>query len=215
MSSQNAPYGTWTSPITAKAITGNSTSLVDILVDPVTSIIYHLEGRPSEAGRTALVDTRAGRDIIGPEWNATDGVHEYGGGAATVRDGFAYFSHYKDGRIYRVSVKNDGGKPEPVTPDNLPYRFANFSIHPKYTNLMVAILEDHTNDKPSTVVNTLCLIDTTTKSVSPKLVGGTDFYAHPVFSADGNYLAWQQWSHPDMPWDGSELHVAGVQMAAN
>uniref|UniRef100_A0A0W0FFF2 Putative alpha/beta-hydrolase n=1 Tax=Moniliophthora roreri TaxID=221103 RepID=A0A0W0FFF2_MONRR len=212
MSPQTAPYGTWDTPITADAITGNSTSLVDILVDPITSNIYHLESRPSEGGRTALVDTRAQRDIIGPEWNASDSVHEYGGGAATVYDGIAYFSNIKDGRVYRVSVKDDGAAPEAVTPDNLPYRYANLAIHPKYTNLIVAILEDHTDDTPSTVVNTLCLIDTNAKTVSPKLVSGKDFYAHPVFSTDGNYLAWQEWSHPDMPWDGSELHVAQVQV---
>ncbi|ESK84332.1 peptidase prolyl oligopeptidase active site region [Moniliophthora roreri MCA 2997] len=212
MSPQIAPYGTWDTPITADAITGNSTSLIDIVVDPITSNIYHLELRPSEDGRTVLVDTRAKRDIFGPEWNAADGVHEYGGGAATVYDGIAYFSNFKDGRIYRVSVKDDGAAPEAVTPDNLPYRYANFAIHPKYTNLIVAILEDHTHDIPSEVVNTLCLIDTNTKTVSPKFVSGNDFYSHPVFSTDGNYLAWQEWSFPDMPWEGGELYVAKVQV---
>ncbi|KAI3612812.1 peptidase prolyl oligopeptidase active site region [Moniliophthora roreri] len=211
MSPQRAPYGTWDTPITADAITGDSTTLSDIVVDPITSTIYHLEIRPPEEGRTVLVDTRAKRDIFGPEWDASDGVHEYGGGAATVYDGIAYFSNIKDGRIYRVSVKNDGAAPEAVTPEG-PYRYANLAVHPKYTNLIVAILEDHTHDTPSEVVNTLCLIDTNTKTVSPKFVSGNDFYAHPVFSTDGNYLAWQEWSFPDMPWDGSELHVAKVQV---
>ncbi|KAK7033990.1 hypothetical protein VNI00_012419 [Paramarasmius palmivorus] len=211
--SNRAPYGTWESPITAEAITGNSTSLADIVVDPITSVVYHLEGRPSEEGRTVLVDTRASRDVIGSGWNASTGVHEYGGGAAIVRDGVAYFSHYKDGRIYRVPVS--GGDPEAITPENSAHRFANLTIHPKFPNLIVAILEDHTNDTPSTVVNTLCLIDTTTKTVLPTLVSGTDFYALPLFSPDGQHLAWIQWSHPDMPWEGSEVHVAGVQVNGN
>jgi dipeptidyl aminopeptidase/acylaminoacyl peptidase len=53
------------------------------------------------------------------------------------------------------------------------------------------------------------VINTKTRSVTP-LVSGADFYAAPRFSPDGTHLAWQQWCHPDMPWEGGEIYVAIV-----
>lgn len=41
------------------------------------------------------------------------GVQEYGGAPAIVHNGIIYFSHYTDGRIYRVK---EGAEPEAVTP---------------------------------------------------------------------------------------------------
>ncbi|KAF9265759.1 alpha/beta-hydrolase [Marasmius fiardii PR-910] len=210
---QTAPYGTWSSPITAEAITGVSTSLYDVLIDPVTSIVYHLEGRPAEEGRTALVETKSGRDIIGRGFSAATGVHEYGGGAATVYDGKAYFSNFKDGRIYEVDVEE--GEPKPITPKGTAYRFACLEVYPKNKEFLVAVLEDHTNDGPSAVTNTLCLVDIVNSKVITNLVSGVDFYALPKFSPDGNHLAWVQWSHPDMPWEGSTVYIADVVASAN
>ena len=82
-------------------------------------------------------------------------------------------------------------------------------MHPQQTHLLVAILEDHTKPDPADVVNTLCLINTKDKTVSP-LVSGADFYAKPCFAPDGTHIAWVQWFHPDMPWEGAEVCVADV-----
>lgn len=74
----------------------------------------------------------------------------------------------------------------------------------------MAIHEDHTKPDPADVVNTLCLINTKEKTVSP-LVTGADFYAKPSFTPDGKHIAWIQWFHPDMPWEGAEVCVADVK----
>jgi len=42
------------------------------------------------------------------------------------------------------------------------------------------------------------------------LEASSHFYAHPRLSADGRYLCWIAWEHPQMPWDGTELRVAEV-----
>ncbi|KAF9486959.1 hypothetical protein BDN71DRAFT_1514447 [Pleurotus eryngii] len=115
-----APYGTWQSPITADAILQGSKPIAELLVDPITNKIYHVESRPAEAGRNVLVETETARELVGKEWNVRTGVHEYGGGAAIVHDGIAYVSHYGDGRVYTVDVKVEGATPEAVTPASGP-----------------------------------------------------------------------------------------------
>lgn len=85
----------------------------EVLVDRISSKVYHIEKRPSEGGRNVVVDTARTRDVFGAGWNARSGVHEYGGAAALVHDDIVYFSHYTDGRIYKV---NGNHPPEPVTP---------------------------------------------------------------------------------------------------
>ena len=87
-------------------------------------------------------------------------------------------------------------------------------MHPTHTHILVAVFEDHTKPQPADVVNTLCVINTKEKTVST-LVSGADFYAKPCFTPDGAHIAWQQWFHPDMPWEGSEIAVADVQTDGN
>jgi dipeptidyl aminopeptidase/acylaminoacyl peptidase len=41
-----------------------------------------------------------------------------------------------------------------------------------------------------------------------ELVTGSDFFAHPTPSPDGRRIAWIDWDHPRMPWDGAALRVA-------
>lgn len=74
---------------------------------------------------------------------------------------------------------------------------------------MITVVEDHTHDAPSTVVNTIQLLDTTTRTLHP-VQSRADFYSAPRFSPDGAYVCWVSWMHPDMPWEGSELWVAEV-----
>ena len=95
------------------------------------------------------------------------------------------------------------------SPAGKPYRYACLEPHPKWPHLLVSILEDHTIDIPSDVVTTLVVINTHTKTLHP-LVSGADFYVLPRFSPDGSHITWQQWDHPDMPWDGGEVYVADV-----
>ncbi|KAF8198376.1 alpha/beta-hydrolase [Mycena galopus ATCC 62051] len=206
-----APYGTWDSPLTVEAITDtdNVAQIVDILVDPLTSKVYHIEKRPAEGGRDTLLDTETGRDLTVGDWDVKTKVNGYGGAPATVYGGMVYFSHVRDGRVYQVKVEGSN-VPEAITPENSSHKFANFDVYPPDPNLLVGVFEDHTGStSPSTVVNSLCFVNASTKTVSP-LESDASFYSSPKFSPDGKRLVWVEWDLPDMPWNGTEIWVADV-----
>ncbi|KIJ58052.1 hypothetical protein HYDPIDRAFT_120069 [Hydnomerulius pinastri MD-312] len=210
-STRQAPYGKWESPITAQSTVQGSIPFDDVFVDPITSKVYHVERRAADAGRSVIVDSATNKDVIPSPYNARTGVQEYGGAAEIAYGGVVYFSNILDNRVYAVK---EGSSPEAVTPDNSAYRYANFAVHPVKNNLLVSILEDHTIDTPQTVITTLCVINTELKAVFP-LVVGADFYAAPVFNPSGTKIAWQEWYHPDMPWEGSLLYVADVLLQSD
>ena len=97
------PYGAWPSPISAEMLTDGVVKLIDVWDDRIHQV-WH-EARPSEAGRQPLViATPDGpRDLIEAPLSARSAVHEYGGGAAWVEDGIAWFVNWDDQRIWRVS----------------------------------------------------------------------------------------------------------------
>jgi dipeptidyl aminopeptidase/acylaminoacyl peptidase len=43
---------------------------------------------------------------------------------------------------------------------------------------------------------------------------GADFYMQPAVSPDGKLLAWVEWDHPNMPWDGTKLYLAELDAPA-
>ncbi|KAG1796357.1 Alpha/Beta hydrolase protein [Suillus plorans] len=216
MSPEYAPYGLWESPITADAIAEDSVSMSDIFVDPVTKDIYYIEQRASEGGRYVLLSNQTQNEVFAKDFNARTRVHEYGGAAAIAYNGTVYSSNFADFLVYAAK----DGKIQPITPEDPKkiYRYADFSVHPVHTDLLVAILEDHTHDTPQTVRNSLCVIDSAATTVTSLVCtenAQREFYAAPTFSPSGDRLAWQFWEHPDMPWEGGQLYVADVHYNPN
>ncbi|EJD49587.1 alpha/beta-hydrolase [Auricularia subglabra TFB-10046 SS5] len=207
MSPQVAPYGTWKSNITSDVlIQGAQTN--EVAVDAVTGRVYAVESRPSEAGRCVVVAYSNGtkRDVFGKDWSARSGVHEYGGAAVAIRDNICYFSDNSTRRLHRVLLGRDES-PVPVTPDDSTKRYGDFQVHPKQGHLLASILEDHTKPAPEDVVNTLVLVDSERSSLHT-LRSGADFYSTPQWTPNGQKLAWIEWYHPDMPWEGTQLYIA-------
>ncbi|KAJ7475905.1 Alpha/Beta hydrolase protein [Mycena latifolia] len=208
-----APYGNWVSPITAEAVAAQSlfAGIEDLILDPVTSKVYYAQKRPEEGGRSAIVDASDRQDMFEGSWDARTQLHEYGGGAATVFNDVLYFSHILDHRVYKTTK---GAIPQPITPLNPVLRFADFTVHPKNPDLIVCSVEDHTDPHPARVLTYLVLIDAA-KGRFSKLVQGADFYACARFSPDGNFLVWQQWHHPELPFQSAEIMVAPVTVLSD
>jgi len=152
-------------------------------------------------------------DVSPAGTNVRTRVHEYGGAAHLLGpngDGVIY-SDFKDQRLYWA--KKDGSvvaltPPEAYEKDTL-YRFAD-AVLDVARNRLICIREDHTNPKPSEVVNAICALALDGSGKAEVLVSGKDFFAAPRLSPDGKKLAYICWSHPNMPWDSTQLFVADV-----
>ena len=198
-----AAYGSWKSPITSDLIVSRTIGFDQTAVDGED--VYWTEMRPAEGGRYVVVRrTRDGRaeDVTPAPFNARTLVHEYGGGAFAVDRGTVYFSNYADQRLYR---QVPGAPPEAITPAGA-WRYADGVVVPRRGRI-VCVREDHT-DPAHEAVNALVSVDLRVPDAGRVLASGNDFYSSPRLSPDGARLAWLQWRHPNMPWDGTEVWVA-------
>ncbi len=199
-----APYGSWKSPITTDLIVSGAVGLGQIALDG--DDIYWVEMRPSEGGRMVVVRRSPEGttvDITPEPFSVRTRVHEYGGGAFLVADGVVFFSNFADQRMYR---QDPGTEPKAITPE-ADLRYAD-GVFDSRRSRIVCVREDHVGDNEP--VNAIVAVDK--EGVDPQeiLYSGSDFCAAPRISPDGGKLAWLQWDHPNMPWDGTTLLVAEI-----
>jgi dipeptidyl aminopeptidase/acylaminoacyl peptidase len=200
-----APYGSWKSPITSDLIVSGTIGLSEVALHGDTA--YWIESRPSEGGRSVIVSQRDGglvQDITPQPFNARSRVHEMGGGTFLVLADCIYFSNFSDNRVYR---HRNGQEIQPVTAEGK-MRYGDFRNDPERHRL-ICVREDHTVSDIH-CVNTIVAIHTE-GNADRVLVEGSDFYSTPRLSPGGKTLAWLEWNHPSMPWDGTRLCVAELQ----
>lgn len=211
MTQKPAPFGTWTSPISADLVAGQS--LRFDLVQYADGTVFWAEMRPSEGGRSVIVGcNREGnsRDFIPAPFSARSRVHEYGGGSYLACADEVFFVNDGDQAVYRVRMS---GRPERIAcEENL--RFADMTLDPSGRRL-VCVAEQHEKDPHEPPENYLAEIalDGAEAGAVELLVGGCDFYANPRFSPDGKRVCWIEWDLPWMPWEASRLMVG--EMAAD
>ena len=137
------------------------------------------------------------------------------------------FANFADQRLYLAwpGVADGTESPTPVTPDPTAIiapsgsgtlapgglRYADFALSPDGQELW-CVQERHEDGKVSRAIVAVPLDGSAADKPDAirTLVDGSDFFAYPTPSPDGNWLAWICWNHPHMPWDGTELRVAPV-----
>jgi len=187
---QRVPFGLWSSQV-SPAMQGARLRLDGVQFDSNGSLVW-LE---SLSGKSVLMRKNgidAAREISGG-FKVGGGVG-YGGGDFHVRNGFAIFA--SAGRLYRVAL--EGGMPYAITP-----KFGDCAspvISPDGSQVLFV----HTYEG----VDCIAIVDSEGKNWPTKLIGGADFYMQPTWHPDGQRIAWIEWNHPQMPWDGTRLMSA-------
>src|SRR6266404_9339717 len=208
---KTAPYGSWNSPITSDLIVKESIGLSQVKLDQ--NDIYWIEMRPSEGGRQVIVRYPIDGqrvDVMPRAFNARTRVHEYGGGDYAAHGGVVYFSNFADQQLYRQA---DGLTPQAIAQETgqdasgaqagtALLRYADAVVDTK-RNRVICVREDH-RERDREATNTLVAIPCDGGEATI-LVSGNNFYSSPRLSPDASRLAWLQWNHPNMPWDGCEL----------
>jgi dipeptidyl aminopeptidase/acylaminoacyl peptidase len=157
------------------------------------------ESRPDEGGRIVVVDERDG-ELTPPGAYARTRAHEYGGGAVWYHGADVFYSEFTDGRVHRVGHG-------PITPDAGDHRYADGSVTSDGSTI-TCVRERHEDE----VVNELVSFPTDGSAAPTVVASGRDFYMAPRVAPDGR-VAWLEWDHPRMPWDGTELVVDGTLVA--
>jgi dipeptidyl aminopeptidase/acylaminoacyl peptidase len=187
-------FGLWDSPISARSL-AVSLRLGEPCWDSDGRTLGWIEGR-SDRGVVVVQDADGGpvRDLT-PDHSVRAFVG-YGGGDFTLSHGSAYFVAQADQRIYRQDLA--GGKARPITPAFGAASTPTASPDGRWL-AYVHTCED---------VDVIAIVDTEGRHWPARLAEGRDFYMQPAWHPSGDRLAWVEWDHPNMPWDGTELKVA-------
>ena len=192
MTKQTLPHGLWPSPITPAMLAG-SIRLNDVQWSPDGSYLVWSQSLDGKTSLFAKPARDAAFDLSG-DLNPSGGVG-YGGGdffagregvVFAERNGRLYFKPYAEGLARPITPAFGACAAPVITPDE---RFVIF-VHTYENKDVLAIVPLDGSEWPRI------------------LRQGADFFMQPAVSPDGKLLAWVEWDHPNMPWDGTRLYLA-------
>ncbi|MGJ8688672.1 MAG: alpha/beta hydrolase family protein [Gammaproteobacteria bacterium] len=215
-----AEFGNWQSPISASLIfQGRQTASNPI---PWRDGVLYLLTMPEEDNALALMYT-SGTDVsirVSPQgFSLRSRVHEYGGLPFGCSDQDIYFCNFKDQQIYRQGFNSETESfdaPVQITAfASNEVRYAEIIVDEKRHRL-ICVREDHrqANGNASVVKNTLVAIPLAGLSLPVAvdaqivLFENSDFVTSPTLSHDSKNISFVTWSHPNMPWDNTQMRVA-------
>ena len=188
-------YGLWPSPLGPHSLAAG-VRISDVAWDSDGATLVWLEGR---SDRGVLVCLPTGEDA--PRDLTTDLAVRarvgYGGGDFAVAGGYVYFCE-ANGRLYRQALAS--GSATPLTPG------FGYCAAPVVSPDQRWVVVVHTYEER----DCLAVVDTQGCQWPQQLVSGADFYMQPCWHPHGTQLAWVEWNHPQMPWEGSRLQLATV-----
>ena len=204
-----APYGTWSSPITAEIVARAGTRLSGVWLERGTA--WWLEGRPAENGRVVLM--KAAPRAASPSTPYRPGSTCGRWCTSTEAARTASTRAPSSARTSRISVSIAWTQASSPLRSRRPsraraHRYADGSVTPD-GRLWIGVRERHdAGERSRDVVNELVAIPTDGSGEPTPIAGGRDFYSNPRISPDGARLCFLAWNLPWMPWDGCELFVA-------
>jgi len=148
-----------------------------------------LEGR-SDRSTLMCLGPEGVRELT-PSRSVRAGVG-YGGGDFAVEGDHLYFVE-RGGPLFRQG--SDGSPAQPLPPRSGSVASPAVSTDGKW------VLCVHSLDG----TDVLALAPVSGGGLPVDLARGADFYMQPVWHPDSRRLAWIEWDHPRMPWDGTRL----------
>jgi dipeptidyl aminopeptidase/acylaminoacyl peptidase len=190
-----AAYGLWESPITP-ALLAAAIGLSDPTWDTDGKTLVWREMRSGKGVLMAQPEGEAPYELSG-DLDVKGGIG-YGGGDFTLKGGVVILAA-KDGRLYRRTL--GAGFPTPITP-----AFGNTAA-PQISPDGDWVMFIHNYEGRDAIG----LVDSKGSDWPLKLVENADFSMQPVWHPSGKSIAWVEWDHPNMPWDGTRLMVAALE----
>jgi len=190
-----APCGLWQSPISPRMLS-QRLRLEDVQWDSDGHTLVWLEGRSDRGVLVGRMEGNARRDLTS-EQSVRGGVG-YGGGEFTMADGRIFYTD-KGGQLFTRSLGQ--GEAMLLTP------LFGAAVSPALSpdgKWLVYVFSDGKTDL-------LGLVDSEGHAWPAKLAVGADFYMQPNWHPSGKMLAWVEWDHPNMPWDGTRLILAKME----
>ncbi len=214
-----ADFGTWETPLSASLIFQGRQNISNPI--PWAGGILFLQTMPEEQNALVLMYCNSAGELsrVSPEgFSIRSRVHEYGGLSFIGGEEQVFYCNYHDQEIYRQHfdvAANSFTAPVQVTHSaGVEVRYCELLID-KLGQRLICVREDHrqANGNANAVLNTLVAIPLSealpiTPDAQQILYSESDFVCNPTLSDDGKYISFVTWSHPNMPWDDTEIIVA-------
>ena len=184
------PFGLWNSPISALQ-TSRRLRLEDVLWDQSGALLW-LEGH-SDLNKVIVHPPDGAVFDLNAEPSPRGSVG-YGGGDFTVQHGRVVFAG-ADGCLYQHRLGDEHSTP--ITPPSGSTASPQISPDDRW---VLYITSNGVNDR-------LMLADCEGHSEPVIITGQSDFYMQPAWHPGGEWIAWIEWDHPNMPWDGTYLKL--------
>ena len=184
------PFGLWPSPITPVSL-ARGISFSTVAWDESGALVWR-EGR-SDRGVIVIQppDGQAARDL-----NSDHSVRArvgYGGGDFDVAKGVCIFADAETGRLFAQPLSS--GRARALTPG------FGTAAAPKISPDGRWILFVHSYEGQ----DSLAVTDFQGSRWPSRIVQVADFYMQPAWHPDSRQIAFIDWNHPNMPWDGTRL----------
>ncbi|MGP5163273.1 prolyl oligopeptidase family serine peptidase [Arthrobacter rhombi] len=218
-----AAFGSWPSPLTAASLvaTRRPVSFPRFVADAV----WWVEGLPEDGGRsTIMAEGEPQVELLPAPYNVRSRVHEYGGAAwAPLADaaetGRFVFANFADQRVHLrsragISALTPASWPRPDAGGDPQLRFAEF-VPSRSADEILAVCEDLRGTTPERYIVAIPLDGSAAQDATRlrRVTHSSRFVAFPRLSPDARHIAWISWEHPQMPWDGTVLHVGELDEA--